>query len=262
MKDYYQILGVHRQAAPDEIKRAYRRMASQHHPDKGGDTTRFQEIEEAYRVLSDPDQRSAYDNPRPNVHMQFGPGGIDLDQIFSMFGHNMRQHHTRTPRLTLWIGLRDVAEGGRRTVALQIGNQSSNVEIDVLPGIGDGDTIRYPGLAPGGQDLIITFRIQNTPGWSREGADLTTEVDVSIYDLILGGDIQVIDIRNRPLLLTIPAGTQPGTALRMRGQGLPASTIPGRAGGRPGDMIVRVRARLPVRYSQEFLDAVKRERGQ
>ena len=261
MKDYYQILGVAREANPDDIKRAYRRLASQHHPDKGGDTHRFQEIEEAYRVLSDPAQRQQYDNPRSGFGMPFGSGGIDLDQIFNMFGHNIRQQ-SRTPRLTLWIGLRDVALGGRRTVALQIGNQTSNVEIDIVPGIGDGDTIRYPALAPGGQDLIITFRIQNLPGWTRDGVDLATEVDVSVFDLILGRDIEVMDIRGRALLLAIPPGTQPGAALRMRGQGLPASTIPGKAGGRPGDMIVRVRARLPANYSQDFLDAVRRERGQ
>ena len=80
MKDYYQILGVAREANPDDIKRAYRRLASQHHPDKGGDTHRFQEIEEAYRVLSDPAQRQQYDNPRSGFGMPFGSGGIDLGQ--------------------------------------------------------------------------------------------------------------------------------------------------------------------------------------
>lgn len=262
MKDHYRTLGLERGCSPEDIKRAYRRLASQHHPDKGGDTGRFQEIEEAYRVLGDPDQRRQYDNPRPQFGgMNFGgPAGFDLDQLFAMFGHGQRQH-TRTPRLDLWITLRDVAEGGSRTVALQINNTVENISIDIPQGLADGDSIRYPGLAPGGHDLIITFRVRPQPGWTRDGTNLTTEIDVDVYDLILGGEVVFKDIRGRDLMLTIPAGTQPGSLLRMRGQGLPPSTLPGRAGGRPGDMLVRARPRLASTFSAEFLDAVRRERG-
>lgn len=261
MKDYYQILGVTRSATADEIKGAYRRLASQHHPDKGGDKERFQEIQKAYAVLGDPAQRQQYDNPRSQFgSMNFGPAGFDLDQLFAMFGNGQRAA-TRTPRLDLWVSLRDVAEGGGRAVALQVNNAVENIQIDIPQGLADGDTIRYPGLAPGGHDLIITFRIRPEPGWTREGVDLTTDLDVSIMDLLLGGEVTVIDIRGRALRLTVPAGTQPGSLLRMRGQGLPASTLPGRAGSRSGDMLVRLRARLPASPSAEFLDAVRRERG-
>lgn len=263
MKDLYQILGVGRRASPEEIKQAYRRLASQTHPDKGGNKERFQEIQQAYAVLSDPDQRQQYDNPQPQFnHMNFGAHGFDLDQIFNMFGAGVKMNHSRTPRLQLWIGLRDSAEGGSRTVAIQINNAVENIQIDVPVGVADGDTIRYPGLAPGGHDLIITFRIRPEPGWSREGVDITREISVSIYDLILGNEVPIEDIRGTTLLLTIPAGTQPGTLLRVRGRGLPASTLPGRAGSRAGDMLVRVTARVPARFSEEFLQAVRRERGQ
>lgn len=263
MKDLYQILGVDRRASPEEIKQAYRRLASQHHPDKGGDKERFQEIQQAYAVLGDPDQRQQYDNPRPQFgHMNFGANGFDLDQIFNMFGTQMRGHQSRTPRLQLWIGLRDSAEGGQRTVAIQVNNTVENISIDIPVGVADGDAIRYPGLAPGGHDLIITYRIRPEPGWTRDGLDLTREITVSIYDLILGGEVPIDDVRGNSLLLTVPSGTQPGTLLRVRGRGLPASTLPGRAGQRAGDLLVRLTARMPTKFSAEFLDAVRRERGQ
>lgn len=66
MKNYYQTLGVNKDATQDELKRAYRKLASQHHPDKGGNHSKFQEVEEAYRTLSDPQKRSMYDNPQPD----------------------------------------------------------------------------------------------------------------------------------------------------------------------------------------------------
>lgn len=260
MKDFYKILGIDKQASAEDIKRAYRRMASQHHPDKGGDKTRFQEIQEAYSVLGDEQKRREYDNPQPQFgQMNFGPGGFDLNQLFSMFGAQHAMHSSRTPRLNLWIGLRDVAEGGSRTVALQVNHTVENIQIDIPQGLADGDTVRYPGLAPGGHDLIITFRVRPEPGWTREGQDIITEIDVGLYDFILGGQVTVEDVRGRSLLLTIPPGTQPGSLLRMRGRGLPPSTLPGRAGGKSGDMLVRVRPRMPKQFSQEFLDAVRRE---
>jgi DnaJ-class molecular chaperone len=164
--------------------------------------------------------------------------------------------------MTLWITLKDVIEGGPRTIAVQMGDRVSHIQIDIPQGITDNDTIRYPGLAPEGMDLVINYRIRTETGWIREGQDLITEISVPVYDLILGGEIVVRDVRGRELLLTIPAGTQPGASLRMRGQGLPPSTIPGRSTNRVGDIIARIQARIPTAFSSEFLDALRRERGQ
>ena len=127
MTDPYQTLNVSREASPEEIKKAYRKLAGQHHPDKkGGDKLKFQEIQKAYEVLSDDQKRAQYDNPAmQGFSFEFnGPGaaGFDLNSIFNMFGAQVhqqqgfgggrRQQHTR---MSLWITLQDVARGGRRT---------------------------------------------------------------------------------------------------------------------------------------------------
>ena len=232
----------------------------QHHPDRGGDQNRFQEINEAYAVLSDPQRRAEYDNPRAHVHMGPMPGGFNMDDIFSMFGVNMRQRQS-SARISLWITLEDVARGGPRVIALQAGNSVSNAEIEIPRGVNDGDTIRYPRLSPDGNDLVITYRVKPDPRWQRDGRNITTERPVELWDLIIGCELPVTDLLGSTLMLTIPPRTQPGSTLRLRGRGLPPTTIPGNAGGPPGDLYVRVQARIPTTISPELLAAIQREKG-
>ena len=167
MKDYYKILGVAKTATEDEIKRAYRRLASQHHPDKGGDKVQFQEVQEAYSVLGDAQKRQEYDNPRSQPQFNFGGGhpGFDFNEIFEMFGVNPRRQQQGQARISIWIGIEDVARGGPRIIALQMGGQVHNVEIDIPLGLNDGDTIRYAKLAPGGHDLLVNYRIRPDFRW-------------------------------------------------------------------------------------------------
>ncbi len=267
MKDYYKILGVERGASEDDIKRAYRKLAMKHHPDRGGDQSKFQEIQEAYGVLGDAQKRQEYDNPHQRVHINVGghggmPGGFNFDDIFSMFGVNMQQQRQQHgARISLWITLEDVAHGGPRAISLQVGNRTSTVQIDIPPGIDDGATIRYPGLSPDGTDLIISYRVNPHPVWHREGRDIITQRDVPVWDLILGGDITVTDLKGATLSLTIPPKTQPGAMLRARGRGLPPTTIPGRAGGPPGDLLVKLQARIPADISDGIMEALRRELG-
>jgi DnaJ-class molecular chaperone len=262
VKDYYRILGVDRLASADDIKRAYRRLASQHHPDRGGDTAQFQEIQEAYSILSDQQRRSEYDNPQQRVHVNMGgAGNFDLDSLFQMFGTNFRPQRSNSARLTLWIGISDVVKGGPRVVSLQLNNTVTNVEIDVPPGIDDGDTIRYPGLAPGGQDLVITYRIRPDPRIERQGQNVTITHTVSVWDLLLGADVQITDLSDTTVILTVPPRTQPGSLLRLRGKGIPGKSLPGYQGRPPGDLLVRIGAKFPDTISEELLSAVNKELG-
>jgi curved DNA-binding protein len=216
VKDYYQILGVERTASESDIKAAYRKLASRHHPDRGGDTSAFQEIQQAYSVLSDPVKRKEYDSPTPNFAsgMNFGPG-FDFDQIFEMFGARVNPRRTPSARLILTISLYDAIVGGRRAISVGTPHGQSTVEIDLPPGTEDGDTIRYPGLGPGNTDLVITFRLRDQEDWYRKGSDLIHEYKISIWDLILGTTITVKSLNGNQITITVPTNTQPNTMLRV-----------------------------------------------
>jgi len=257
MTDYYAALGVPKTATADDIKRAFRKLASQHHPDKGGDTQKFQAIQQAYATLGDEQKRVEYDNPRPQFSGFHGhPGGVNINDIFGqMFGQQgfAQQHHPRRShvRMSLWITLLDVATGGKRTVSL--GNQQgvSAVEIEIPLGINDGDNVQYEGIGPGGSDLVVNYRISPDRTWTREGLNLTMEVRLSIWDLILGGELTIDTLTNKTLTARIPEHTQPGTSLRLKGQGLQDRA------GNTGDIFVKLQAQIPDNIAPEILDAIR-----
>ena len=260
---HYETLGVGEGATPDEIKRAYLKLASQHHPDKGGDTRKFQEIQAAYDTLGDAQKRAAYDSPQPQFN-SFGGGpnfnaNFDFNTIFDMFGARFQQpqpSRAQHARMTLWITLQDVANPGARTVSMGTHTGAHNVEVNIPNGIEDGDHVKYDNLAPGGQDLVITYRIHPNPGWQRTGNTLIAEAPASFWVLVAGGDITVTDIRGNQLALTVPPRTTPGTLLRARGRGLPDRS------GNIGDLLVRLQAQLPASVSPELMAAITQEIGQ
>jgi len=261
MTDHYTTLGVARDASADEIKRAFRKLASQHHPDKGGDTARFQQIQAAYDVLGDTDKRQQYDNPAPQFNFNAGGSSPNMQDIFSMFtngmhfGQGFAQHPRRNHvRMSLWINLRDVAQGGRRTVTLGTAQGVQGVDISIPIGVNDGDNVQYEGIGPGGSDLVVTYRVQPDANWQRQDLNLITERKVSVWDLIMGADITVTDILGRQLVTGIPANTQPGTLMRLRGQGLRDTK------GQTGDLFIRVQAQLPTKIAPEIREAIKNHR--
>jgi molecular chaperone DnaJ/curved DNA-binding protein len=152
----------------------------------------------------------------------------------------------------LTISLTDVATGGKRTIGLGHG-QANTIEIDIPPGINQGDSVQYKGIAPGGGDLIITFSVRDDPKWQRQGAYLHTEQPVNIWDLIVGGESVVRDLFNEEITILIPRGTQPGSRLRLRGRGLPSKSG-------PGDIIVQVQAVIPDHIPEDLLNMIEQKR--
>ena len=254
MTDYYTTLGVPRTASADEIKRAFRKLASQHHPDKGGDTKKFQEIQAAYDTLGDDKKRAAYNNPQPQMPAGGFHHNFNFNEIFNMFGAQFQQPQSRGhARMTLWIKIQDVASPGTRVVAMGTQTGTHNIEITIPDGIEDGDNVQFAGLGPGGQDLVINFRIHPDRTWQRTGNNVTTEHTATVWKLIAGGTMIMADIRGNRIELGIPPRTQPGSLLRARGRGLPDRS------GKIGDMLVRVQAEIPTKISEELLAAIQAE---
>lgn len=253
MADYYSVLGVKRDASADEIKQAYRRLASQHHPDRGGDTQRFQEIQQAYETLGDDTKRAAYDNPGQQM---FGGGGQGnpFDFFNQMFGanfgaafHNRRSH----VRMTMWVTFVESVTGTMKTVQVGTTQGQSTVQIEVPAGIEDGDNVQYGGIAPGGMDLVIQYRVTPDPRWRREGSNIYTDHKINIWDLILGSEITIKNVQGTDLTIRVPERCQPGTLLRAKGQGIKAKD---RA---PGDLLIRIQAEIPREIPNQLVQAIR-----
>lgn len=264
MTDYYATLGVARNASQDEIKKAFRKLASQHHPDKGGDTARFQEIQAAYDTLGDAAKRQQYDNPPPQFN-NFGHGGgphfnMNMHDIFSQmfgggmgsspFGQRPQRNHVR---MGIWISLADAARGQSKTISVSTSAGTNTIEVAVPQGIDNGDNVQYGGVAPGGMDLVLQFKITPDPRWRRDGLTLHTDRRVSVWDLILGADIEVENILGNQLVITIPPGTQPGTVMRVRGQGMPHKSG-------TGDLMLHIQAEIPKTIAPEITQAIQNHR--
>jgi curved DNA-binding protein len=310
-KDYYQVLGVPKTATQADIKKAYRRLARELHPDRNPDDAaaerRFKEANEAHAVLSDAEKRKRYDELGANwqAYEQSGfgggatdwagfggaPGGTrweyrrvspddlggfseffqsffggaasgagpmgagsssraDTEQFeqtfdFGDLGTSGARRRPAAPRATATavaeVTLDEVSRGAERMVDVD----GRRLQVKIPPGVNDGAKINLRGGGPRGAergpagDLVITVRIKPDPRFERRGADLVTEVPLTLAEAMLGAEVPVptpigsVKLRIRP-------NTQNGQEIHVRGRGLP------KRGGGKGDLIVRVRVILPT----------------
>ena len=265
MTDHYSTLGVQRGASADDIKKAYRKMASQHHPDKGGDTQKFQQVEEAYRTLSDPDTRSQYDNPQSRggeYHFHPGSGANPFEDIFRHFGGagfgdifgRARAPRNRTLNIQAMITLEEAFYGKELVASMRMPNGKENiVNVKIPEGIQDGTVLRLaemgeddvPG-APRG-DLHLTVRVQEHSEFHRQGDDLIKELVLPIWDAILGKKTIIKTIDNRELEITVPAGTQHDQILAVQNGGMPNMHDP-RFKGR---LLLKLKFTIPDNLTEE-----------
>ena len=218
--DYYSVLGVSKSATPEEIKKAYRKLASKHHPDRGGDKKTFQDVQQAYETLGDVDKRAQYDNPQPQGFAGFGGGGFGFEDMFNQAGQHYRNRAPRNnpdTNITVEIPLSQVITGG--IVNLDVGYTA--VSINIPAGARDGTLIRvagkgrtrFPNVPPGNLNIRITA--QCPENIARDGDNIFQRVDVNTLSALVGNE-QLIELYDgRSVKVKIPKGTQNGEKLRL-----------------------------------------------
>lgn len=267
-RDYYAVLGVPRDASEGEIKRAFRELARKHHPDvsaKPDDGERFREINEAYAVLSDKENRARYDRWG---HPDDGGGGLQAvvdaaqDIINDVFRRRKQKQKGKDIRYTLEVSFEEAAFGVSRTISL--GDRELTVVIPAGMKEGTVKTLKGEGEAgkggaPAG-DLHVQIRIAEHQKFRREGLDVHSELTITFSQAALG-DVLEIQTLDGDVKMRIPPGTQPGGVFRIRGKGVPQSA--GKHAPR-GDHLVHVQVEVPTELSprqRELIEELARTTG-
>ena len=270
-RDYYEVLGVNKSASAEELKKAYRNLARKNHPDVNkseGAEAKFKEINEAYQVLSDPQKKSAYDQ---YGHSAFQPGGgfgqgagqpgggfrtytwsssgnpqdfgfdaggfADPFDIFEMvFGERspFGQSTRRVPRYVLQIDFMEAVHGVEKNVEIEGKKQ----KVKIPAGVDNGTEIKFSNFA-------IVTEVAPSPKFTRRGADVISENEISFSQAALGtvAEIETVD---GEVKIRIPAGTQPGTQIRLRGKGITRVSGHGK-----GDHYVIIRIHIPNKLNRD-----------
>src|SRR5437763_6628107 len=278
-KDYYEVLGVPRDASQDDIRRAYRKLARRYHPDLNQESDaeeRVKEVGEADEVLSDPEKRERYDNLGTRWRSTEGAGGADFEDLFGqegfgggdvraqfgdgafsefferLFGDRAATATTgplrgRDHEALLELSLEEALAGGRRRLSLDDGR---SFEVNIPAGVREDQRIRIAGQGASGRDggpqgdLYLRVRLRPHPRFRREGDDLYVDLPVSPWEAALGATVPVQTL-TETARVRVPAGSSSGRRLRLRGRGLPK-----RGGGR-GDLYAAVQIVVPKRLSDE-----------
>ncbi len=274
--DYYSTLGLQRGASDDEIKKAYRKMAMKHHPDRGGDQNKFKEISTAYEALSDPDKKRIIDmggdpNAQPGMggfHQGGGPfefhfNSGNFDDIFGHFGFGGmgRQplRRNKSFNINVEIDLEDVLSGKDFTAEVSVpGSKSKVITIQIPPGIESGQQIRYEGMGDNSisgikaGDLLVNVYVRQHRTYKREGNSLVIEKEISAWDAMVGTSLDITTLDNKLLSITVPPGTQPETVLSCRGEGLPHMRTRVR-----GNLLIKIRVSIPRNLTPEQVETIK-----
>lgn len=276
MTTHYDTLGIDKTASASDIKTAYRKLASVHHPDKdSGNTAKFQEIQSAYAILENPDKRATYDQQLAGGgQFRFDTSGGMDDDIFAHmrnhFGFNFgpgrpfqqHQSHPKTNsniRVAYQFSLVDSLTEQVKIINVAFPNgKKTNVEIKIPRGIQHGITIRYPNLGddaiatmPRG-DLYIQFHQRPEQNFEAAGFDIITSLTVNCLEAVTGCTKDVHGIDGKVFAIVIPPGTQYGAKFGIQQQGLYSTENPGR-----GRLVVTLEIYVPKELSESQLETIR-----
>ena len=281
-KDYYAVLGVEKTATKDEIRKAFRKLARQHHPDVAKDKktaeAKFKELNEANEVLSDPEKRKKYDDlgadwnspgrhgPPPGAHhgggMDFGGGnGGAFSDFFEAFfgggggkrrkaGFGAFAQRGSDVELDLPVTIEEVLHGGRKAFNLERGVRAETVTVNIPRGVRAGQKIRLAGQGGegigGGErgDLFLRVKIAPHLDYRTDGFDLIRAVPVPVWSAVLGGEVEV-PTPDGKVKMKIPPATQPGQKFRLKGRGLPSGK------DTRGDLFAEAKVLLPTSLGEK-----------
>jgi curved DNA-binding protein len=253
--NYYNILGVQPDASPEEIKRAYRKLAMEHHPDRGGDADRFKQITEAYETLKDVNKKQQYDNPGWRNVFDFadfdqsGQSGFDSfeDILRRARAHNAyarAQQAQRNPDgiAEINISLQQAYHGTDYLVDLGYTKELLSIQAGVRDGtryrIKEKGPSRYKDIPPG--DLIVKVNVVTPHNIARDNNDLYMRFEINAIQAMTGCEIDLDHVSGRTIVVKIPAGTQPGSKLRIKGFGMPDPV-----NKNPGDLYAIIQIVIP-----------------
>jgi len=263
-KNYYETLGVSEDAEPAAIKKAYRKLAMKHHPDKGGDEIKFKEINEANDILTS-DKRAEYDHIRKYGGPQAfggeqgpfvwstgsGPVNINIEEVFGQVfrGGPFRQQHQQRNRdvhIQIAITLEEAYNGINKRLEYRTSNELKTIDVTIPRGVINDTTLRMRGLGdsavpnihPG--DLLVTVNIYNHNTYQRSGQNLFTVIELNCFEAMLGAEKILPTITGGELKVKIPAGSQPDSKLLLKQQGMPIMDS-----NLYGDLFVQLNVSIP-----------------
>lgn len=285
--DYYKILGISKDATQEDIKKAYRKLARKYHPDLNKDNPnaqeKFQEINEANEVLSNPEKRKRYDEygenwkyaeelekqkkrqtkeqsgTREGTFWYSDDNTSGFSDFFEELFGNRYRNYNRAMRgkdyeSELHLTLRQAAEEQKQILNLN----GKNIRITIPAGVADGQVIKLRGYGEPGKgdapdgDLYITFRIKEDPTFKRIGNDLYTTTTIDLYTAVLGGEI-ILDTLNGKVKVKIKAGTQNNSKIRLKEKGFPIY----KQSGKYGDLILSIQISIPTHLTEQQKELFK-----
>ena len=261
--DPYSTLGVDKNASDKDIKTAFKNLAKTHHPDRGGDESKFKQVNEAYQKIKNPSARQQHEQEQQfgQGGMQFDFGGSGFEGIFEQFfGQNAGfrrppQQKNRNIQIALEVSLEEVFTGSKKDI--NIDQLGKTIKIDVPRSIGNGQTVRYRGLGMNDNpktkagDLLCKIYVADHPYFKRDGFNLYAEHSITCWDAIYGSSVKVRTIEGGKINLKVPCGTQPGTVMKIAQHGLMAPNT------RMGDFFVRINVSIPDNLTEEDINVIR-----